>query len=420
MAFGCVPSWSGDAPAMSTALIIGGGAAGFFAAITCAEANPGHHVIILEATGEVLSKVRISGGGRCNVTHDCLEPKTLVGNYPRGTRELLGPFSRFGPRQVIAWFAGRGVELKVEEDGRMFPTTDRSETIIDCLTSAAQAAGVEVRTQTVVRSLKTENNRWRVETANGVIEADAVLLATGSGKSGHRLAEVLGHTVVPPVPSLFTFTCPEPWIHALAGLSVENVHLTLLGLEEVITTQGPLLCTHWGFSGPAALRASAWGARQLAAVNYRCRVSVDWLGGASATEWCANARKANGAKLPKNSQPAAIPRRLWDALLLRAGVIDGIGWAQLTKEQMEALAAQLNSCTVAMTGKSTFKDEFVTAGGVAREEVSWRTMESRKHPGLFIAGECLDVDAITGGFNFQNAWTSGWLAGNAMAERLGQ
>jgi predicted Rossmann fold flavoprotein len=404
---------------MPTSVIIGGGAAGFFAAITCAEANPGQSVVILEATGEVLAKVRISGGGRCNVTHDCLEPKTLVGNYPRGTRELLGPFSRFGPRQVIAWFEGRGVELKVEEDGRMFPTTDSSQTIIDCLTSAAEAAGVQVRRNAAVKALTREGERWQVTTAGEVITADAVLLATGSGKSGHALAAALGHTVVPPVPSLFTFTIPEPWIRELAGLSVEDVHLTLLDLTEEITTRGPLLCTHWGFSGPAALRASAWGARVLAAVDYRCSVRVDWLAGASAAEWCAGMRRASGAKLPKNSPPSAIPRRLWEALLLRAGIRDGLGWAQLTKEQVEALAGQLNACTVAMTGKSTFKDEFVTAGGVARDEVHWRTMESRRAPGLFIAGECLDVDAITGGFNFQNAWTSGWLAGNAMAERLG-
>ena len=404
---------------MPTSVIIGGGAAGFFAAITCAEANPGQSVVILEATGEVLAKVRISGGGRCNVTHDCLEPKTLVGNYPRGTRELLGPFSRFGPRQVIAWFEGRGVELKVEEDGRMFPTTDSSQTIIDCLASAAEAAGVQVRRNAAVKALTREGERWQVTTAGEVITADAVLLATGSGKSGHALAAALGHTVVPPVPSLFTFTIPEPWIRELAGLSVEDVHLTLLDLTEEITTRGPLLCTHWGFSGPAALRASAWGARVLAAVDYRCSVRVDWLAGASAAEWCAGMRRASGAKLPKNSPPSAIPRRLWEALLLRAGIRDGLGWAQLTKEQVEALAGQLNACTVAMTGKSTFKDEFVTAGGVARDEVHWRTMESRRAPGLFIAGECLDVDAITGGFNFQNAWTSGWLAGNAMAERLG-
>lgn len=300
----------------------------------------------------------------------------------------------------------------------MFPTSDRSQTIIDCLTAAAATAGVEVRTQSVVRALTSAGPRWLVETAQETLTADCVLLATGSGKSGHRLAEALGHSVVPAVPSLFTFTIPEAWIRELSGLSVEPVHLTLLDLAEEITTRGPLLCTHWGFSGPAALRASAWGARLLAAVNYRCRVRVDWLAGASASDWCAGMRRNHGAKLPKNAPPAAVPRRLWDALLLRAGVVDGVGWAQLTKEQMEGVATQLNACTVAMTGKSTFKDEFVTAGGVARDEVTWRTMESRKAAGLFIAGECLDVDAITGGFNFQNAWTSGWLAGNAIAERL--
>jgi predicted Rossmann fold flavoprotein len=250
------------------------------------------------------------------------------------------------------------------------------------------------------------------------MEADAVLLATGSAKSGHRLAEALGHHLVPPVPSLFTFTCPEPWIRALAGVSVDEVHLTLLDLAEEVATRGPLLCTHWGLSGPAVLRASAWGARHLAAAGYRCRVRIDWFAGAPAAEWCATRRREHGAKLPKNTPPAQLPRRLWEALLLRAGVPDGIGWAQLTKERMAALAGDLGACIVSMTGKSTFKEEFVTAGGIAREEINWRSMESRDHPGLFIAGECLDVDAITGGFNFQNAWTGGWLAGQAMAERL--
>jgi predicted Rossmann fold flavoprotein len=405
-----------------TAVIIGGGASGFFAAITCAETNPAHTVIVLEATSDVLAKVRISGGGRCNVTHNCLEPKLLTGNYPRGMRELLGPFSRFGPRHVISWFAERGVELKVEDDGRMFPITDSSQTIIDCLTLAAKNAGVQIRTQAAVKNIlpqMPENpGRWRVDLTSESIAADVVLLATGSSKSGQQLAASLGHVIVPPVPSLFTFTLNEPWLRELAGLSVDQVQLTLLDVGEDITTQGPLLCTHWGISGPATLRASAWGARVLATANYHCRVRIDWLAGASASAWCATMRASSGAKLPKNTPPAAIPRRLWEALLQRADIRDGMGWAQLSKEQLTALSEQLNDCTLTMTGKSTFKDEFVTAGGVARDQVHWRTMESRTAPGIFIAGECLDVDAITGGFNFQNAWTSGWLAGQEMAKQL--
>jgi predicted Rossmann fold flavoprotein len=403
---------------MSIAVIIGGGAAGYFAAITCAEASPGHHIVILEATREVLAKVRISGGGRCNVTHDCLIPKTLVNNYPRGKRELLGPFSRFGPEQIIAWFTERGVELKTEADGRMFPVTNNSQTIIDCLVDAANQAGVEVRRETPVRSLVCTDGRWQLATAQADVSADAVLLATGSSKSGHRLLAELGHAMVTPVPSLFTFTCPEPWICALAGVSVEHARLTLLDIDEEIITQGPLLCTHWGISGPAVLRASAWGARSLAAVGYRCRVSIDWLNGQDAVTWCADMRRTSGAKLLKNTPPTTIPRRLWEALLQRANIADGMGWAQLARDQLEAVTQQLNACTLSVTGKSTFKDEFVTAGGLARTEVNWRTMESRHHPGLFVAGECLDVDAITGGFNFQNAWTTGWLAGHALAARL--
>lgn len=403
---------------MATAVVIGGGAAGFFAAITCAEAAPGHAVLLLEGSGDVLSKVRISGGGRCNVTHHCFEPRTLATNYPRGTRELLGPLSRFGPRDVVAWFAARGVDLKNEDDGRMFPVTDSSQTIIDCLRAAADAAGVTVRLNTSVRAIERVGNQLKLDLATDTLMADAVLLATGSSRSGQQLAAQLGHTLVPPVPSLFTFTCPEPWIRALSGVSVPLAHISLHGLAEGISASGPLLCTHWGLSGPAVLRASAWGARLLHAADYHCEVRVDWLGGTSGTALCDSMRRAHGGRLPRNTPPPQLPRRLWEALLDTSGISDGVPWAQLSREQLASLIQRLNACPIAMTGKGVFKEEFVTAGGVARDEVSWRTMESRRCPGFHCAGECIDVDAITGGFNFQNAWTTGWLAGNAMGERL--
>ncbi len=404
---------------MGTAVIVGGGAAGFFAAITCAEASPGHEVIILEATGQTLAKVRISGGGRCNVTHDCLIPKKLVTHYPRGSQELLGPFSRFGPEQVIEWFSYRGVTLKTEADGRMFPETDQSQTIIDCLTESAHDAGVKIQLHQPVRAVRrNDSHGWRIEVKNDMIAATTVLLATGSHKSGHKICEHLGHTVVAPVPSLFTCTCQEMWIRTLAGVAVESVTVTLLDTEEKIITHGPLLCTHWGISGPAVLRASAWGARALAAANYKTRITIDWLNGENAQEWCDNMRASSGGKLIKNTTPSVIPRRLWEALVQQAGIAETGTWSQLARDQVASLARQLNECPLTMTGKSTFKDEFVTAGGLARDEINWRTMESRQHAGLFLAGECLDVDAITGGFNFQNAWTTGWLAGNAMAACL--
>ena len=403
---------------MATAVIIGGGAAGYFAAITCAEQAPGHQVIICEATQEVLAKVRISGGGRCNVTHHCLDPQELVGSYPRGALELRGPFARFGPADVIAWFTSRGVALKTEADGRMFPESDQSQSIIDCLVGAAQAAQVELRTGVPVRGLAAVPGGLRVATAGPALPAQAVLLASGSSRHGHALAVQLGHALVAPVPSLFTFSCPQPWLRALSGLSVERVQLSLLDLAEPVMTVGPLLCTHWGLSGPAVLRASAWGARLLSDAGYRCRVRIDWLAGASAAAWIDTQRQGAGRRLVRAIAPPGVPRRLWEALCAVAGIPADGQWAHLTAARRTVLEATLNACDLAMTGKAVFKEEFVTAGGIARQEVHWRTMESRRTPGLYFAGECLDVDAITGGFNFQNAWTTGFLAGQAMAARL--
>lgn len=387
-----------------------------FAAIALAEAAPAIRVTVLEAGAECLSKVRISGGGRCNVTHDCLDPKHLVTHYPRGAEALLGPFHRFGPQDTIDWFTWRGVELKVEADGRMFPVSDQSASIIDALLQAARDASVEIRTRCPVRALSRDATGWQLRLRNDeTIPADRVILATGSSRPGHQLAERLGHQIVAPVPSLFTFNIPEPWLTGLAGTSVANARVRLLGLSETIETAGPLLCTHWGLSGPAVLRASAWGARLLQAVGYRCEIRVDWLGTDNAEAVIADLRAQHGGKAVMSTPPPGLTKRLWQALVAASGSNDDQRWSELSRGAQAALVAYLGDCRFEMQGKSTFKEEFVTAGGIDRDEVDWRTFESRVVPGLHVVGECLDVDAITGGFNFQNAWTSGYLAGTAIA-----
>ncbi|GAB4406559.1 MAG: NAD(P)/FAD-dependent oxidoreductase [Bacteroidia bacterium] len=397
-------------------VIAGGGAAGFFAAITVAEADPHAQVLLLERGREVLGKVRISGGGRCNLTHDCPDPRELVRAYPRGHRELLGPFHRFGPTDTIAWFAQRGVATKTEADGRMFPQSDDAQTIIDCLVQAARRAGVEVRTQAPVTRLvppPEPEAPWRIYCGDTELEADRLMLATGSSTRIWDLLADLGHSIVPPVPSLFTFQIEDARLEGLAGLSVPAATLAVAGESPV---QGPVLITHWGLSGPAVLRLSAWAARTLHACDYRCTLAIDWLGlgkqGAEA--WVEQARRQAAAKALRRSQPDALPLRLWERLLQAAGIDPALRWADLTRVQMQALADQLAAGSYAVRGKSTFKEEFVTAGGVDLREVDFRHFASRRLPGLFLAGEILDIDAITGGYNFQAAWTGGWHAGLAM------
>jgi predicted Rossmann fold flavoprotein len=414
---------SRDPARMAVAIVIGGGAAGCFAAITCAEVAQGHQVHVLEGSATLLAKVRISGGGRCNVTHDCPEPRRLVQAYPRGSRELLGPFARFGPVEAQTWFAERGVPLVREADGRLFPATNQSATVVECLVRAMHDAGVLVHLRRAVRGLTPAappGQGWLLATADGPLQADAVLMATGSARPAQDLLRSLGLPLVEPVPSLFTFTCAEAWITDLAGVAVEDVRLALPDLDEPYQSRGPLLCTHWGVSGPAVLKASAWAARSLHRAGYRCRLIIDWLpddpeGSPAAI---ADRRRRQGAQLVRTHPPSPLPRRLWEALLARAGIDPERTWAQLTAAQSSALHGMLHACPLQMVGKGVFKEEFVTAGGVDRAAVSWRSMESRRHPGLFVAGECLDVDAITGGYNFQHAWTSGYLAGLAMAQRL--
>ena len=331
---------------------------------------------------------------------------------------MRGPFHHFGPQDTIDWFAARGVELKTEADGRMFPTTDDSQTIIDALRGAADAAGVVLRSSSAVESIQ-HDEQFVLQLKDGTqLHADRVLLATGSSPRGHRLAQQLGHSIVAPVPSLFTCNINEQWLHDLAGTSVPLAQVKLLDLAEPVHTEGPLLITHWGLSGPAVLRASAWGARLLHAVDYRCRLEVDWLGDGTAEQTVTTLRQQHGGKQISNAPaPGALTKRLWTALIDRAGIDPQRVLSQLRRQEHLALVEQLGACPFDMVGKSTFKEEFVTAGGVCRDEIHWRRMESSIRPGLFFAGECLDVDAITGGFNFQHAWTSGYLAGQAMADR---
>lgn len=408
-------------------LIVGGGAAGFFAAIACAEADPAAHVTLFERSARPLGKVRISGGGRCNVTHDMVDPASLVEHYPRGGRALRGPLSRFGPRETVAWFAARGVELKTESDGRMFPVTDDSETIVASLVNAAQRAGVRIRTKAAVRNVEKSSD------ANGpatgvftvtlatkeTLRADCVLLATGSNERGYEWAASLGHSIVPPVPSLFTFEIQDSRLEGLAGISVPDVRVGLVGSK--LEQRGPLLITHWGLSGPAVLKLSAWGARELFDCNYETTLQVDWLAHMHPEQVAGSLaafKEAEARKLVTSSHPFEVPQRLWQSLVRAAGVADHKRWADLSNRDMRSLVDELSRGRYQISGKGIFKEEFVTCGGVRLDEVDFRTMESKVCAGLYLAGEILDIDGVTGGFNFQNAWTTGWLAGQAMAAPL--
>ncbi len=401
--------------------VVGGGAAGFFGAIACAEAHPHVQVTLLEATSKVLAKVRVSGGGRCNVTHACFEPTMLVQNYPRGGKALRGPLSRFQPRDTVTWFERHGVRLKTEADGRMFPVTDDSETIVDCLTRSARTAGVEVLTGVAVQAIAASDSRFSIQLKeNKSIVCDRILLATGSNPLGYRLAASLGHELVPPVSSLFTFNITDPRIQDLAGVSVPSVQAKLLVEgHKPLEQMGPLLITHWGMSGPAVLKLSAWGARMLHETKYRGTLQVNWVPTLTVDEL---RERLFGAKVEyakraiANHSPVPLPQRLWQQLVGAIGIDSELRWADLSKKALNQLLQELQQGRFEIQGKGVFKDEFVTCGGINLKEVNFKTMESRCCPGLYFAGEILDVDGVTGGFNFQNAWTTGWIAGQAMGE----
>ncbi len=392
-------------------VIIGGGAAGMFAAIRCKEKHPSAQVILLEKTNQLLSKVRISGGGRCNVTHHCFDPNQLAKHYPRGSKELIGPFHTFQAKDTVAWFEERGVVLKTEDDGRMFPITDSSETIINCLLHAANLAGVDIRKQQAVQSIQKKNERFIIELKGSEILADKLLLATGSSPWGHQMAREFGHRIIDPVPSLFTFNVPSSPLLDLAGIAVSDAMIELEGTS--LRQKGPILLTHWGFSGPAVLKLSAWAARELHACGYKASILIRWLASSSQEEIYQQLLQQKQAH-PLQALPPRLPRNLWNKLLSQLSIDPAAAMGKLSHKSLSQFAAKLHADRYLLEGKTTYKQEFVTAGGVDLKEIDCKTMQSKLVPGLFFAGEILNIDGVTGGFNFQNAWTTAWLAANAI------
>lgn len=410
-------------------VVIGGGAAGFFGAIACAEANPRARVTILEAGSHTLAKVKISGGGRCNVTHHCFDPGQLVQNYPRGGRALRGAFSRFQPQDTVRWFRHRGVKLKTEADGRMFPVTDDSFTIIDCLTKAANKAGVIVKTNSSVSKVckinpekQSKNSKtFQLELRNGnKMQCDRLLIATGSNPLGYRWAKALGHQIETPVPSLFTFKINDPRLQNLAGVSSDFAKVTLLNSgKKNLSQTGAILITHWGLSAPAILKLSAWGARVLADHKYKMTLQVNWLPNynqESLRSYLIGLKTEIPKKKIINYCPLDLPKRLWQHLVEFVDISPERIWTELTKQELNRLVLELLQGQFQINGKGVFKDEFVTCGGVRLKEVNFKTMASKICPDLYFAGEVLDIDGVTGGFNFQSAWTTGWLAGKGLAQ----
>lgn len=393
--------------------VIGGGAAGFFTAIQLAQRRPGSRIIILEKGKQVLSKVKVSGGGRCNVTHACFIPSEMVEHYPRGSKELLGPFHRFLCGDMMAWLSEQGVETKIEGDGRVFPESNSSQTIIDCFLRICRAHDIQIQTSSGVTGLRPDGDTWTVEISSEKISTRQVMLATGSTPSVWKMLGTMGYTIVDPVPSLFTFNIEHKLLEDIPGLSMPQVQVKILGTRY--EASGPLLITHWGLSGPAVLKLSAWAARELHGMDYRFEIAVDWLG--AGAEYIRSAiaeeRQTHGNRMVKKYPLCGIPRRLWERFCYMARLRES-NFASLTAQQMEALIGLISDGRFPVDGKSTFKEEFVTCGGVERKQVDFKTMESKLHPGLYLAGEVLDIDAITGGFNFQAAWTEGVIAAEAM------
>lgn len=400
---------------MTHTLIIGGGAAGFFAAIELARREPEGKVTILERGKSVLEKVRISGGGRCNVTHACWTPRELITHYPRGSKELLGPFNKFACGDTMAWFEDRGVALKIEEDGRVFPTTDDSATIIDCLWQTAKGLGVEVRTRHRVDNIihrPEEDRTWQVICGDQQFSAHKLVVATGSNPATWRLLDRLGLRMVPPVPSLFAFNVADKALRNLAGISLPWAQVWIKGHQ--LKAEGPLLITHKGLSGPAILRLSAWGARDLAPTRYRFQLGVNWL--CQKAEYVEQQLQSLRREFTKQNLGSharfELPLRLWRLILERAGLSSDTRWSDTSNKHLRRLAQQLTQDIYPVDGKATNKEEFVTAGGVDLKEIDFKDFSAKRFPNLYLAGEVLDIDAITGGFNFQAAWTGGYLIGS--------
>lgn len=391
-------------------IIIGGGAAGFFTAINLAEKSPSLTIAILERGKEVLSKVRISGGGRCNVTHACFDANELTGYYPRGNKELRGPFHTFAAADTVKWFQQHGVLLKKEEDSRMFPQANTSQAIIDCFIRLQQSLRIQLFTGENVLSFQHINDNWQLQTQQNTFIAKQICIATGSSPAAWKVLQQLGHTIVAPVPSLFTFNCKDERIIHLPGVATDaSVSIK----DTKLRAAGPLLITHWGMSGPAVLKLSAWGARILHDLNYNFTLLVNWLPGEDIESITQKIKLLKDQQAQKNvsvKSPFNIPNRLWESLVQAASINKQTRWADVSKTQLQQLAQQLCQCSFSIKGKSTFKEEFVTAGGIDLKEIDFKTMRSKVLSNLYFAGEVLNIDAITGGFNFQNAWTGGYIA----------
>ena len=395
-------------------LIVGGGAAGFFTAINTVEKNPSLKVAILERGSEVLNKVRISGGGRCNVTHACFEPNELVKFYPRGEKELRGPFHQFCSGDTVEWFEKHGVELKIEADGRMFPVSNSSQTIIDCFQEATKKLGISVLTNQSVQSIFKKDSHWKVETQSETYLSEKLILATGSNPKIWEMLQNFGHVVVAPVPSLFTFNIMDARIAALPGVSAQ---VSVKVRDTKLESSGPLLITHWGMSGPAILKLSAWGARILHDKNYQFSIAINWLNDLDtedARKILKELKLEHAKKAVSKKSPFELTNRLWESLVMASGIDAETKWADLSKIQLQNLSNQLTNGVFQVNGKSTFKEEFVTAGGIDLKEINFKTMESKLHENLYFAGEIVNIDAVTGGYNFQNAWTSGFLVANSI------
>ena len=403
---------------MKKVIIIGGGAAGFFTAINAKEMNPELDITILEKGKEVLQKVKISGGGRCNVTHACFEPKELVQFYPRGEKELLGPFHQFMTGDTFEWFENNGIPLKIEKDNRVFPESNSSQTIVDCFLNKTKRLGISVLKNHGVTTIQKQDNSWLVITKEQQFVCDAVVMAAGSSKKVWELSKALRHSIISPVPSLFTFNIKDNRIKDLLGISVSNATVQLV--DTNLEASGPLLITHWGMSGPAILKLSAFGARVLAEKNYEYQVQVNWLSRPThkIVNVLLNLKKKHSKKQVIVRSPfEEIPKRLWERFVLATTIKTTFNWADVSHEQIDVLANQLTKSIFTAKGKSTFKEEFVTAGGVDLKEINFKNFESKLQNNLFFVGEVLNIDAVTGGFNFQNAWTGGWLCAKALASR---
>ena len=394
--------------------VIGGGAAGFFAAISCKQHHSDANVTIYEKSDKLLAKVKISGGGRCNVTHACFQNNQLVKFYPRGEKQLKKLFNHFSTQDTVDWYESRGVELKTEADNRMFPISDDSQSIIDCLLAEVRRHQITIKTKTPVLQLKTVDQGFELLLKSGVAHFDKVVIATGGSpkKAGFDWLEALGHDIVAPVPSLFTFNMPGNPIRKLMGLSVPNAQVRVQGTKLI--QSGPLLITHWGMSGPAILKCSAWGARILQDLNYEFTAQVSWLPHFKENtlrDWFTENKGDLSKRKIKNKNPFQLPSRLWEYMLDKIEIDGELAWQDLSKKALNRLINVLLNDSYEVKGKTTFKEEFVTAGGVALADIDFNTMQSRKCPGLYFAGEVMNVDGVTGGFNFQAAWSAGFVAG---------